>query len=169
MNNTNPVDLEACVARRSPQITACWAPPERADTGPDHPGQGRWHPRRTAALPAAPTDHHPLAQPAGSRRHSRHRTRAASAVAGRGFEFRFQLPDPGTIWYHPHTTETVQLEKGLYGPLIVDGTDDLRSAHCSTSTTSKPIRSPDGSVTAPALDITTIRAAVDHTGHQAAL
>jgi FtsP/CotA-like multicopper oxidase with cupredoxin domain len=40
---------------------------------------------------------------------------------GGSFEYRFSLPDAGTFGYHPHTHETVQLEKGLYGALIVRG------------------------------------------------
>ena len=40
---------------------------------------------------------------------------------GETFEYRFVLPDAGTFWYHPHTNETVQLEKGLYGALVVRG------------------------------------------------
>jgi hypothetical protein len=34
------------------------------------------------------------------------------------------LPDAGTFWYHPHINETVQLEKGLYGALVVRGHDE---------------------------------------------
>ena len=35
MRKTTPVDLEACgEVGTSPQIAACWAPRERADTGP---------------------------------------------------------------------------------------------------------------------------------------
>ena len=44
--------------------------------------------------------------------------------AGGTFEYRFPLPDAGTFWYHPHTNETVQLERGLYGVLIVRGDDE---------------------------------------------
>ncbi len=40
------------------------------------------------------------------------------------FDYVFELPDAGTFWYHPHTNETEQLEKGLYGALIVRGEDD---------------------------------------------
>ena len=40
---------------------------------------------------------------------------------GDTFEYRFVLPDAGTFWYHPHTHETEQLEKGLYGALVVRG------------------------------------------------
>jgi FtsP/CotA-like multicopper oxidase with cupredoxin domain len=45
---------------------------------------------------------------------------------GGTFEYRFVLPDAGTFWYHPHTHETEQLEKGLYGALIVRGPGEPR-------------------------------------------
>src|SRR5205809_4573301 len=46
---------------------------------------------------------------------------------GETFTYRFRLPDAGTFWYHPHSNETVQLEMGLYGALIVraDGEPQL--------------------------------------------
>jgi FtsP/CotA-like multicopper oxidase with cupredoxin domain len=40
---------------------------------------------------------------------------------GEEFEYRFVVPDAGTFWYHSHTNETVQMERGLYGALIVEG------------------------------------------------
>ncbi len=40
------------------------------------------------------------------------------------FEYRFVVPDAGTFWYHAHTNETVQMERGMYGALIVDGETD---------------------------------------------
>ncbi|HET9992047.1 MAG TPA: multicopper oxidase family protein, partial [Kofleriaceae bacterium] len=40
---------------------------------------------------------------------------------GDSFEYRFLLPDAGTFWYHSHANETVQIERGLYGALIVLG------------------------------------------------
>jgi FtsP/CotA-like multicopper oxidase with cupredoxin domain len=40
---------------------------------------------------------------------------------GEEFTYRFKLLDAGTFWYHPHANETVQLERGLYGALIVRG------------------------------------------------
>ncbi len=43
---------------------------------------------------------------------------------GDTFEYRFPLPDAGTFWYHPHANETVQLERGLYGVLVVRGDDE---------------------------------------------
>jgi FtsP/CotA-like multicopper oxidase with cupredoxin domain len=44
---------------------------------------------------------------------------------GETFVYRFTPPDAGTFWYHPHLNETEQLEKGLYGALIVRGPDEL--------------------------------------------
>lgn len=40
---------------------------------------------------------------------------------GETFEYRFVVPDAGTFWYHAHTNETVQMERGLYGPIVVEG------------------------------------------------
>jgi FtsP/CotA-like multicopper oxidase with cupredoxin domain len=42
---------------------------------------------------------------------------------GEEFEYRFKVPDAGTFWYHSHANETVQLERGMYGALVV--TDDF--------------------------------------------
>jgi len=39
---------------------------------------------------------------------------------GETFEYRFQLPDAGTFWFHSHVNETVQMERGMYGALIVE-------------------------------------------------
>ena len=43
---------------------------------------------------------------------------------GETFTYRFRLPDAGTFWYHPHSNEIVQLERGLYGALVVRGPDE---------------------------------------------
>ena len=43
---------------------------------------------------------------------------------GDTFVYRFRLPDAGTFWYHPHSNETEQMERGLYGALIVRGPDE---------------------------------------------
>lgn len=43
---------------------------------------------------------------------------------GDSFVYRFVMPDAGTFWYHPHMNETVQLERGLYGALIVRRPDE---------------------------------------------
>jgi FtsP/CotA-like multicopper oxidase with cupredoxin domain len=45
-------------------------------------------------------------------------------LPGEFFEYRFRLPDAGTFWYHPHVNETEQIERGLYGALIVRGDDE---------------------------------------------
>jgi FtsP/CotA-like multicopper oxidase with cupredoxin domain len=45
-------------------------------------------------------------------------------MPGETFEYRFVLPDAGTFWYHPHTHETMQLEMGLYGAMVVRGHDE---------------------------------------------
>jgi FtsP/CotA-like multicopper oxidase with cupredoxin domain len=37
---------------------------------------------------------------------------------GTSYNYEFTVPDPGTYFYHPHVG--VQLDRGLYGPLIVD-------------------------------------------------
>ena len=34
---------------------------------------------------------------------------------GETFTYRFVVPDAGTFWYHSHTNETEQMERGLYG------------------------------------------------------
>lgn len=38
---------------------------------------------------------------------------------GGTFQYRFMVPDAGTFWYHPHVNETRQLERGLYGAIVV--------------------------------------------------
>jgi FtsP/CotA-like multicopper oxidase with cupredoxin domain len=43
---------------------------------------------------------------------------------GETFTYRFRVPDAGTFWYHSHFNETVQLERGLYGALIVRASDE---------------------------------------------
>jgi len=45
---------------------------------------------------------------------------------GEMFTYRFRLPDAGTFWYHPHSHEAVQLERGLYGAIVVRGSGEPR-------------------------------------------
>jgi FtsP/CotA-like multicopper oxidase with cupredoxin domain len=46
--------------------------------------------------------------------------------SGSTFTYRFLLRDAGTFWYHSHFDEARQLERGLYGALIVrDGNEPL--------------------------------------------
>jgi len=42
--------------------------------------------------------------------------------AGKRFTYEFTVPDPGTYFYHPHSG--VQLDRGLYGALLVDEASD---------------------------------------------
>jgi FtsP/CotA-like multicopper oxidase with cupredoxin domain len=67
---------------------------------------------------------------------------------GGTFEYRFVVPDAGTFWYHSHVNETEQLERGLYGALIVRGPDEPHStpSECSTSTISTLAPMASGSV-----------------------
>lgn len=43
---------------------------------------------------------------------------------GKTFEYRFVVPHAGTFWYHSHVNETVQMERGMYGALIVEDAAD---------------------------------------------
>ena len=45
---------------------------------------------------------------------------------GETFEYRFDVWNAGTFWYHSHHNETVQMERGLYGALVVRGIDEPR-------------------------------------------
>ena len=44
---------------------------------------------------------------------------------GESFTYRFKVPDAGTFWYHSHKNETEQMERGMYGALIVEGDSQL--------------------------------------------
>lgn len=44
-------------------------------------------------------------------------------LPGESFEYRFIVPDAGTFWYHSHQNETVQMEKGMYGGIVIE--DDI--------------------------------------------
>jgi FtsP/CotA-like multicopper oxidase with cupredoxin domain len=43
---------------------------------------------------------------------------------GGTFEYRFVVPEAGTYWYHPHVREHIQIERGLYGMLVVRDEQD---------------------------------------------
>jgi FtsP/CotA-like multicopper oxidase with cupredoxin domain len=44
---------------------------------------------------------------------------------GEEFEYRFVVPDAGTFWYHSHQNEAKQMERGMYGALIVEEENEL--------------------------------------------
>ena len=48
----------------------------------------------------------------------------APVPPGGTFEYRFTLPDAGTFWYHPHANEPEQMERGLYGAIVVRGDEE---------------------------------------------
>jgi FtsP/CotA-like multicopper oxidase with cupredoxin domain len=39
---------------------------------------------------------------------------------GESFDYRFELRDSGTFWYHPHQSSFEQVPRGMYGALIVE-------------------------------------------------
>ena len=43
---------------------------------------------------------------------------------GGTFVYEFTPPDAGTYWYHSHTDGSQQLERGLYGSLVIEDPDD---------------------------------------------
>jgi FtsP/CotA-like multicopper oxidase with cupredoxin domain len=43
---------------------------------------------------------------------------------GESVRLDFVLPDAGTFWYHAHHESDEQIERGLYGPLVVRGPDE---------------------------------------------
>ena len=45
-------------------------------------------------------------------------------LPGSEFEYKFVVPDAGTFWYHSHHNETKQMERGMYGALIVKDAND---------------------------------------------
>ena len=51
-------------------------------------------------------------------------TTQAPVQPGETYEYRFPAVDVGTFWYHPHLRAHEQIEKGLYGALIVLGPDE---------------------------------------------
>ncbi|MBA3540631.1 MAG: multicopper oxidase family protein [Deltaproteobacteria bacterium] len=40
---------------------------------------------------------------------------------GGSYEYQFDATDSGLFWYHPHVNADVQIERGLYAPLVVRG------------------------------------------------
>jgi FtsP/CotA-like multicopper oxidase with cupredoxin domain len=47
----------------------------------------------------------------------------APIAKGASFDYNFALPDAGTYWYHSHAKSMEQIERGLYGPLIINEID----------------------------------------------
>lgn len=51
----------------------------------------------------------------------------APILPGEEFEYRFNVPDAGTFWYHSHYNETEQMEKGMYGAIQVEEESELKT------------------------------------------
>ena len=49
----------------------------------------------------------------------------APVEPGASFDYVFKVPDAGTFWYHSHNRSWEQVERGLYGALIVDEPEQL--------------------------------------------
>ena len=45
-------------------------------------------------------------------------------LPGESFEYSFTVPDAGTFWYHSHQNETIQMEKGMYGGIVIEDVTD---------------------------------------------
>ena len=48
----------------------------------------------------------------------------APVEPGQSFTYEFTPPDAGTFWYHSHFAGSEQLERGLYGSLVVEDPDE---------------------------------------------
>lgn len=78
----------------------------RFENRTEQPSSLHWHGIRIEnAMDGVPGLTQPLVQP------------------GESFDYRFQLPDAGTYWYHSHHQSWEQVARGLYGPLIIDERD----------------------------------------------
>lgn len=44
---------------------------------------------------------------------------------GGTFDYRFVASDAGTFWYHPHVRADTQIERGLYGMVVVHGGPEI--------------------------------------------
>ena len=55
----------------------------------------------------------------------------AAVEPGESFDYAFACPDAGTFWYHSHMKAVEQVERGLYGVLIVEEPDapDIDGEH----------------------------------------
>ena len=53
----------------------------------------------------------------------------APVEPGQGFEYSFALKDAGLFWFHPHMRSDVQVEKGLYGAILVRGAGEPSVDH----------------------------------------
>jgi FtsP/CotA-like multicopper oxidase with cupredoxin domain len=48
-----------------------------------------------------------------------------AVAAGDSYTYQFTATTAGTFWYHPHLRSDVQIERGLYGAIVVQGGPDI--------------------------------------------
>ena len=75
-------------------------------------------------------------------------------LPGESFEYRFTVPDAGTYWYHSHQNETVQMEKGMYGGIVIEDDNDPELALAIALSKSDTNVSSSSSSSAAAVDST---------------
>lgn len=51
----------------------------------------------------------------------------AAIQPGETFTYEFVVEDAGTFWYHPHVRADEQVERGLYGAIVVRGPDEPKT------------------------------------------
>lgn len=49
--------------------------------------------------------------------------------AGGQFDYKFQVLDAGTYWFHPHANTAIQVEKGMYAAIVIDDPQPPALAH----------------------------------------
>lgn len=82
---------------------------------------------------------------------------------GGSFEYRFTVPDAGLFWYHPHVNESVQMEQGLYGAIVVRGASEVEADAETVLILDDLLLGPDGQI-APTGDLNE-----QHTGREGGL
>jgi FtsP/CotA-like multicopper oxidase with cupredoxin domain len=65
---------------------------------------------------------------------------------GGSFVYEFRPPDAGTYWFHPHVRSSEQVERGLYGVLIVEDAGPPKFARDETWVIDDVLLGPDGEI-----------------------
>lgn len=73
----------------------------------------------------------------------------APVAPGASFEYRFTMSDAGTFWYHPHVMESRQMERGLYGAIVVRGDREPRADVEGVLLLDDLLLGPDGQIAPP--------------------
>ena len=65
---------------------------------------------------------------------------------GESFTYEFTPKDAGTFWFHPHVRASEQVERGLYGVLVVEDADPPKFARDETWVLDDVLLGPDGEI-----------------------